>query len=97
MDGLDESNLKLRHTFSKHRFAIIFVMKMALKTTFIHSLILLDRFLLLNSLLNAGGRHEICGTLKTSILSSVILRKHEIFSVFSILSLDFIDDLLDVW
>ena len=34
LDGLDESNLKLRHTFFKHQFAIIFEMKMALKTTF---------------------------------------------------------------
>ena len=34
MDGLNESNLKLRHSFSKHQFAIIFEMKMALKTTF---------------------------------------------------------------
>ena len=59
--------------------------------------ILIGRFLLLNPLLNAGGRHQVCGILKASILSSVVLRKHGIFSVSNIRSLDFIDDLLDVW
>ena len=60
-------------------------------------LILIGRFLLLNSLINADGRHKICHTLKASILSSVVLRKHGIFSFSSIRSLDLIDDLLDVW
>ena len=60
-------------------------------------LILISQFLLLNPFLNASGRHKICGSLKASILSSIVLRKHGIFSVSSIRSLDFIDDLLDVW
>ena len=60
-------------------------------------LLYLYRFLLLNPLLNAGGRHEICGILKASILSSVVLRKHGILGVSSIRNLDFIDDLHDVW
>ena len=38
------------------------------------------RFLFLNPLLNADGRLEVCGILKASILSSVVLRKH--FSAF---------------
>ena len=59
--------------------------------------ILKGRFLLFNPLLNAGGRHEIGGILKASILCSVVLRKYGIFSVSNIRSLDFIDDLLDVW
>ena len=59
--------------------------------------ILIGQFLSLNPLLNAGGRHEIGGILKASILSSVVLRKHGIFRVSSIRSLDFIDDLFDVW
>ena len=50
--------------------------------------ILIGRFLSLNPLLNAGGRHEIGG---------IVLRKHGIFRVSSIRSLDFIDDLFDVW
>ena len=48
-------------------------------------------------ILNAGGRHEIDGMLKASILCSAVLRKNGIFSVSNIRSLDFIDDLLDVW
>ena len=59
--------------------------------------ILIGLFLLLNPLLNAGGRHEIDGMLKASILCSAVLRKNGIFSVSNIRSLDFIDDLLDVW
>ena len=59
--------------------------------------ILIGRFLSLNPFLNAGGRYQVCGTLKASILSSVVLRKHEIFSISNIRSLDFIDDLFDVW
>ena len=59
--------------------------------------ILISRFLLLNPLLNAGGRHEIGSILKASILSSVVLRRYGIFSVSNIRSLDFIDELLDVW
>ena len=59
--------------------------------------ILIGIFLLLNPLLNAGGRHEIDGILKASILCSAVLRKYAIFSVSNIRSLDFIDDLLDVW
>ena len=55
------------------------------------------RFLFLNPLLNADGRLEVCGILKASILSSVVLRKHGSLSVSSIRSLDFIDDLLGVW
>ena len=58
---------------------------------------LIGLFLLLNPLLNAGGRHEIDGMLKASILCSAVLRKNGIFSVSNIRSLDFIDDLLDVW
>ena len=54
-------------------------------------------FLLLNPLLSAGGRHEIGGILKSSILCSVVLRKYGIFSVSYTRSLDFIDDLYDVW
>ena len=34
MNSLAESNHKLRHTFSKYQFAIIFEMEVALKTTF---------------------------------------------------------------
>ena len=59
--------------------------------------ILIGLFLLLNPLLNADGRHEIDGMLKASILCSAVLRKNGIFSVSNIRSLDFIDDLLDVW
>ena len=59
--------------------------------------ILIGLFPLLNPLLNAGGRHEIDSILKASILCSIVLRKYGIFSVFNIRSLDFIDDLLDVW
>ena len=55
------------------------------------------RFLFLYPLLNAGGRLGVCGILKVSILSSVVLRKHGSFSVSNIRSLDFIDDLLGVW
>ena len=55
------------------------------------------QFLFINSLLNAGGRLEVCGILKASILNSVVLRKYGSFSVSSIRSLDFIDDLLGVW
>ena len=55
------------------------------------------QFLFLYPLLNAGGRLEVCGILKASILSSIVLRKHGSFSVSSIRSLDFIDDLLGVW
>ena len=55
------------------------------------------RFLLRNLLLNAGGRLEVCGLLKASILSSVVLRKHGSLRVSNNRSLDFIDDLLDVW
>ena len=59
--------------------------------------ILIGRFLLLNPLLNAGGRQEIGGILKASILCSVVLKKYGVFSVSNIRSLDFIDDLLGVW
>ena len=34
--------------------------------------LLISRFLLLNPLLNAGGRHEIGGILKASILTPVV-------------------------
>ena len=54
-------------------------------------------FLLLDLLLNAGGRVEICGILKASILNFLVLRKHGIFSFSNIGSLDCIDNLLDVW
>ena len=46
---------------------------------------------------DAGARLEFCGMLKATILSSVVLRKHGIFNVSCIRSLDCIDDLLDVW
>ena len=59
--------------------------------------ILIGLFPLINPLLNAGGRHEIGSILKASILCSIVLRKYGIFSVSNIRSLDFIDDLLDVW
>ena len=55
------------------------------------------RFLLLDLPLNAGGRLKICGILKASILSFLVLRKHGIFSVSNIGSLDYIDNLLDFW
>ena len=54
-------------------------------------------FLLFNSLLNAGGPLEICGILRASILNCAVLKKHGIFSVSHIRTLDFIDDLFDVW
>ena len=59
--------------------------------------ILKGQFLLLYPWLNAGSRLEFCGMLKASILGSVVFRKHGIFSLSYICSLDFIDDLLDVW